>query len=206
MVTQEELMAMLASEADPPVPGTEPEAALWEMTAEGELTKTPALKPIAPVEIVTVEAAEDALAVRLNIEANLLAAQARTKAILANCKALEAVEQRRLGWWEWIFGAAVRKFARTQLKGDCKTAKFAHGQVQYRSTRGTHTIVSMDEAVGWMRARRPVRVRVEESVTVTDVLAVAAELNEQLPGWIKATAPEERANIVSGVGVSGVGK
>jgi hypothetical protein len=202
MVTQEELMVLLSTEVDPPVPGADPDAGLWEMRPDGEVValQTPALQAMMPIEITTLEQAEDALAVRMEIELAQQAAAARTKAMLANCKALEAVEARRMSWWEYLFGAAVRKFGRTILKGTCKTARLAHGQLQYRTSRPTHTIVSMEEAVRWMRDRRPAKVKVEESVNVTDVLEELAIKGEGLPGWVKATVPEEKVNIVSNVG------
>ena len=142
------------------------------------------------------QAADAALEIRARIEARLAALRMRKKALIENIERLEADQRRRLSWWEWQFSHGLVEFARTML-GRGKTAKFFHGSVSFRATRGTNKIIDMDRAVTWMRDVDPERIHVVESVLVSDVLATRRE-GDVLP-WLESTGPGESVTISTGI-------
>ncbi|MEK9735789.1 MAG: hypothetical protein VW239_00535 [Candidatus Nanopelagicales bacterium] len=143
-----------------------------------------------------VQAADAALEIRARLEARLAALRMRKAALIANIESLEADQRRRLAWWDWRFGHGLVEFARSML-GRGKTAKFVHGSVSFRATKGTNRIIDMESAVAWMRDVDPERVRVVESVLVSDVLATRRE-GDVLP-WLESTGPGESVTISTGI-------
>ena len=142
------------------------------------------------------QAADAALEIRACIEARLAALRMRKAALVANIESMEAEQRRRLAWWDWRFGAGLVEFARSLL-GRGKTAKFVHGSVSFRATKGANRIIDMESAVAWMRDVDPERVRVVESVLVSDVLATRRK-GDLLP-WLESTGPGESVTISTGI-------
>jgi hypothetical protein len=155
--------------------------------------------------------ADFVLEIRSRIEAEIVAVDARLKALAAQLHAIRQQAIRKLSWWEWRFAPSLVVFARSILTGKSRTARFAWGSVSFRSTRGANQILDMDAAVQWMRTFAPEKVKVKETVTVTDVLAVRAalarelgETEEHLP-WLKSEAPAENVTISTGIEVEAKG-
>jgi hypothetical protein len=154
------------------------------------------------------EAAEWALEVRGRIEAEIVALDAQEAAIRENFRTLRGEKVRRLAWWEWRFGSQVVDFARRMLAGGKKrTWTCAWGRVSFRRTPGTAKILDgcMPEAVAFVRAWEPGRVRVVETVGVKDVEAVmeairaATEEKPEKPGWLKHSGLTENVTIDTGI-------
>lgn len=145
-----------------------------------------------------VQAADAALEIRSRLEARLASLRLRKAALIANIEGLEAEQRRRLAWWDWRFAAGLIAFARSRL-GKGRSAKFFHGAVTFRATKGTNKITDMDAAVAWMRARDPECVQVVETVMVSDVLAALARNGESRPAWLQSSGPGESITISTGI-------
>jgi hypothetical protein len=154
------------------------------------------------------EKAEWALRLRGEIEGRIVDLDARLEALRANLLALRAEQVRRLAWWDWRFGSQLADFARRMLAGGKKrTWTCAWGRVSFRRTPGNTKILDgcMHEAVAFVRAWEPGRVRVVETVGVKDVEAVmeairaATEEEPEKPGWIKSTGESENVTINTGI-------
>lgn len=152
------------------------------------------------------DAAEWALELRSRLEGDLVGIDARLRALTAMLEALRAEKMRRLAWWDWRFAPDLVAYSRTKLKGTrSKTAKFAWGQVSFRSTQGSHTILSMEEAVDFVRAWAPSKVKVVETVSVKDVLAtvevVAQATGEapERPSFLAHSGESESVTIKTGI-------
>lgn len=161
-------------------------------------------------QVDSVESADWALELRSRIEAEIVAIDARLKAVTERLQAMRSDQVRRLSWWEWRFGPSLAAFARSLLGKKSRTVKFGWGQVAFRTSAGSNEILSQEEAVAWMRVWAPERVRVVESVTIKDVLkvrdAVAAKNDEEpehLP-WLASSGPQESVKISTGIEVEGV--
>jgi hypothetical protein len=154
------------------------------------------------------ETAEWALEVRAQIEQQIVALDARLEALRANLLTLRAEQMRRLSWWDWRFRPQLADFARRALVGGKKrTWTCAWGRVSFRRTPGNTKILDgcMHEAVAFVRAWEPGRVKVVESVGVKDVEAVleairaATEEEPEKPGWLKHSGESESVTIDTGV-------
>jgi hypothetical protein len=154
------------------------------------------------------QTAEWALRLRGEIEGRIVDIDARLEALRANLLALRAEQVRRLAWWDWRFGSQVADFARRALAGGKKrTWTCAWGRVSFRRTPGNTKILDgcMHEAVAFVRAWEPGRVRVVETVGVKDVEAVmeairvATEEEPEKPGWLKHSGESEAVTIDTGI-------
>jgi hypothetical protein len=162
-------------------------------------------------EVDSDERAEWVLSIRSQLEAELVALDVREAALLRQLRTLRAARLRRLAWWDYRFAPSLIAYARSLLAGKERTAQFAWGRVSFRSTRGTTRILDMSEAVRWMRAWKPEKVRVKESVTVKDVLAtrqaVAEEYGEtpEHLGFLASSGPGEVVKVSTGIEVKAEG-
>jgi hypothetical protein len=154
------------------------------------------------------DAAEWALELRAQIEQQIVALDARLEALRTNLLTLRAEQVRRLNWWDWRFGSQLVDFARRMLAGGKKrTWTCPWGRVSFRRTPGTKKILDgcMSEAVAFVRAWEPGRVRVVETVGVKDVEAVmeaiarATEEEPEKPGWLKHSGESENVTIDTGI-------
>ncbi len=158
-------------------------------------------------EVDSAEAAEWALELRSKIEGHLAGIDARRRALVAQLDALRREQERRLNWWDVRFRSSLVEFARSQLTGKARTARFAWGSVAFRKRQGTNEIVDMAAAVEWAKEWAPEAVKVSERVGVKDVLAareLALRLSVEpvaLP-FLVSTGPSETAEIDTGVGAA----
>ncbi len=159
-------------------------------------------------EVRSIDDAEFVLRLRSEIEGEVSMWDIRTKALLEQLRAGRAQAIRKLSWWDWKFGLSLVHYARSILSRKSKTARFAWGSVSFRKTNGTHQILDMDAAVVWMKTFDPSKVKVKESVTVTDILAVRAALAKELGeepehlGWLGSTEPGENVKISTGIDIN----
>lgn len=156
-------------------------------------------------EVNSDDAADWALELRSRLEADLLAVDARLRAVQEMLGAIKRERMRRLSWWEWRFRPSLEAYARTKLTKKVRTAMFTWGKVAFRTTAGSHEILDMERAVAWVRMWAPKRVKVVETVGIKDVMA-AAEIAEkatgekaELPNWLKASGETESVKIETGV-------
>jgi hypothetical protein len=162
-------------------------------------------------EVDSDERAEWVLSIRSQLEAELVALDVREAALLRQLRTLRAARLRRLAWWDYRLAPSLIAYARSLLAGKERTAQFAWGRVSFRSTRGTTRILDMSEAVRWMRAWKPEKVRVKESVTVKDVLAtrqaVAEEYGEtpEHLGFLASSGPGEVVKVSTGIKIEAKG-
>jgi hypothetical protein len=154
------------------------------------------------------ESAEWALEVRAQIEQQIVALDARLEALRANLLALRAEQVRRLNWWDWRFRSQLADFARRMLAGGKRrTWTCAWGRVSFRKSKGRTEILDgcMPEAVAFVRAWEPGRIKVVEMVGVQDVEAVmeairaATEEEPEKPGWFKHSGETENVTIDTGI-------
>ena len=131
---------------------------------------------------------------RQAIEASRDAIKRRKLIVIQNMDKQIRDKDSHLSWWSRNFSAQVYAFARTLLTGKKKSVTVDFGTVAFRETKGTNKIKDMDAAVAWMRVHRPDLIKVTESVTVTDVLAVKTKL---LDGMSNATASEVRRRRIA---------
>lgn len=155
-------------------------------------------------EVNSADAADWVLRIRSEIEADILAVDARLRAVTEQLKAIRREHERKLAWWEWRFRPGLVAFARSLLEGKKeRSARFTWGSVSFRRTQGSRQIVDMEAAVAWMRTACPGRVKVVESVTVTDVVKAAGERGngDLLPEfrWLSSTGPGESVKIATGL-------
>lgn len=147
----------------------------------------------------SVEKAEWVLEQRSAREAAIAAIDARLKAVTEQLLAQRKAVVRRLAYEDYLYSPSLIQFARSQLSGKSRTVQFGWGKVSFRSSTGTNTIVSMDEAVAWMRRFDPSKVKVRESVNVTDVLKLK-DPGMRL-GWLKSSGPKETVVVSTGIDV-----
>ena len=153
------------------------------------------------------DAAEWVLELRSKLEGDVIAIDARLKALGEMLRTLRAEKMRRLSWWDYRFSSRLTGYARTKLKGKGRTAVFAWGKVAFRASKGTNTIINMERAVAWMRTWAPERVKVVESVSVKDALA-SLELAKDATGeapevadWLVSSGPQESVTVTTGIDI-----
>lgn len=155
-------------------------------------------------EVNSADAADWVLGMRSAIEADIVATDLRLRAVTEQLKAIRREHERKLAWWEWRFRPSLVAFARSVLAGRKeRTARFTWGSVSFRRTQGSRQILDMEAAVAWMKTASPGRVKVVESVTVTDVVKAAGDPGDgdALSGfrWLSCTGPGESVKITTGV-------
>jgi len=158
----------------------------------------------------SVEAANYVLGLRSEIEGELAGLAARKAGLVRQLDALIAAGRRRLSYWDYRFAGELEVFARGLLEGGrSRTAQFTWGRVSFRRTPGRSTIVSMEEAVEFVRAWAPDQVEVRESVTLKAIDA-ARTVAEHDTGeivstpFVTVTGPGETVVISTGVDVEAV--
>lgn len=149
------------------------------------------------------EGADRALELRAIIEADILALDARLKALSANLHALRRERERRLSWWEWKFHGPLIAFARTRINKRVRSARFVHGVVSFRKTQPTTTIIDDAAALEFVDTWAPEAVTIKRSVTKKAVeLAIERARptlgDEPLP-WVVTAPAGESINIKTGI-------
>jgi hypothetical protein len=168
-------------------------------------------KPISEVwSVDSDEAAEWVLEQRAMIESRILAINARKKAMMENLDALASKEMRRLSWLEWRFAPSLIAYARKKLRGKERTAIFQAGRVSFRKTGGNNEIIDMKAAVEWMKEFMPEKIKVKETVNITDLL----EAKRQSDKWdeeegithptpfLVSSEPSENVTITTGIEIN----
>lgn len=179
-------------------------AELGEALPEGRL---PDGSPAGTIFVVSDrDTADWALARRAEVEARLLALEARKRALVDNLDRQIRAERRRLAWWDFRFWPGVVGVARSLLKGRSRTAAFDHGKVSFRACPARYEINDADEALAWARVYAPRAIKVKEWVTATDVVAARAELEaeagERVPlAFLVEHEARESVSIKTGVEV-----
>lgn len=156
------------------------------------------------------EAVDRALGLLAATEAEIVAIDARLKAITCNLRALRAEKERRLNWWDWRFHSQVVAFARSSLTGKSKTARFAHGTVSFRATKGTTTVIDDAAALEFVDTWSPESVTVKRYVSLAAVRAAIEAArstigDEPLP-FLVVGEPGENVSIKTGVATEGGSK
>ncbi len=162
-------------------------------------------------EIDSQDAADWALMVRTNIEADVIALQERRRALIANIDALIAERRRRLSWWAWRFEPSLIAFARPLLKGKSRTVNFVWGKVAFRKTKGTTAIIDNATAIEYVETFAPKLVKVVKSVNVTSVLEAAKVAEDatgepqdaQLSAFLARSGESESVTVSTGLEVPG---
>jgi hypothetical protein len=180
-----------------------------EIVSKENLTKWGTEIPAIPFSVHDDSSAEWALQKLAKYDAEHASLEARLDALSRNLKSMIADVEARREWWHTRFAGELESYAAARLadltaagKKPGKTVKFAHGRVSFRTSKGTNTISKerMPDAVAWMEAVDPTKVKVEKKVNVTDVLAtLKAEGVKKNPPWIESTGPKERCDITTGV-------
>jgi hypothetical protein len=155
----------------------------------------------------TVETAEWVLKLRSEIDAEIAAIDLRREALVKHLGDLRSRALRRLSFWDYRFAPSLIAFARSQLSGNSRTARFSWGSVGFRRAPGTHQILDMDAAVEWMWTYAPHKVKFKRSVNVKDVLEVRAALAKEydedpqhLP-WLSKSDEGVNVRISTGIDV-----
>lgn len=159
----------------------------------------------------SVEAADWALKLQSEIQADILAIDARIQAVTANLQALRRAKVRRLSYWDFRFASQLVTFARTQLRGRSKTAQFTWGRVSYRTMRGTTSVIDDAAALDYVRTWAPDQIRRTEPRETVNVAAIAeahrravAATGEDDPlPFIVTSHPHEEATIQTGIPTPG---
>jgi hypothetical protein len=82
----------------------------------------------------------------LKYETELKAEQLAMQSVVDRCKQLVKDKERKVHWLQAKYGAQIADFAKKQLVGKAKTWKCPWGQVAFRSTQPTFTIVDEQKA------------------------------------------------------------
>jgi hypothetical protein len=160
---------------------------------------------VAPLTIESRDDAEYALEKLSRIEGRLLGLKARRDALMKNLDAQIRHEQRKLSWWDWRFGSAVKGFARTLLSGKDRTVRFNFGSVSFRKVNGTPEIIDESGAVEWCKKWNPAVVKVKESVTATNAAKTLEQVRRDLEDpsysvpFLVFSQDSESVNISTGV-------
>lgn len=159
-------------------------------------------------EVDSEEAANWTLMVRTQIESDLLALEARRKAVNAQIDALIAERRRRLSWWEYRFQPSLVEFARTLLKGKGRTAQFIWGKVAFRKTKGSTAILDPDTALEYVETFAPSLVSRKAWVTVAAInqaalIAEDATGEPQVLSFVARSGESESVTVSTGLEVPG---
>lgn len=129
-------------------------------------------------------------------DADVLAIDARLKALSENLQSQKRDIERRKASLEYKYRNPIEAIARRELEGKKeRTLKLDHGQVSFRKTQGTCKIIAMDIAVEWAEKHKPDSVVIEKSVLASTIKDDAPE--DAL--WLERTPSEDRMSIKTGV-------
>lgn len=146
-----------------------------------------------------------------SLEGDVAGLQARRDALVAEMDAIIANKAKRIAFWIFRFEMDVKRYARSQLKGKEKTARFPWGHVSFRTTPGSNKIVSEEEAMAYVETFAPelVKTKTERWVGIKEVLAAAVIAEKALGepqtdlGFMKHTGPDENVTISTGIQIEG---
>jgi phage host-nuclease inhibitor protein Gam len=121
--------------------------------------------------------AEEVLEIRQKIESKIDGIQKRKAIVIANFDKQIKQQQTRLNWWDFRFKDQLIELTK-QLLGGGKKKNYTYdfGTVSSRTSNGTNTITDMNLAVEYMKRIDKTKVKVVESVTVTDLIKTREEL------------------------------
>mgnify|MGYP006198647437 CR=1 FL=1 len=83
----------------------------------------------------------------LKYETELKAEQLSTQSIIDRCKQMVKDKERKVQWLQARYGAQIADFAKKQLVGKAKTWKCPWGQVAFRTSQPTFSILDDEKAV-----------------------------------------------------------
>ena len=82
----------------------------------------------------------------LQYETELKAQQLYVQSVTERCKAMVKEKERKVQWLQARYGAQIADFAKSQLTGKAKTWKCPWGQVSFRTSTPTFSIVDEEKA------------------------------------------------------------
>jgi hypothetical protein len=82
----------------------------------------------------------------LKYETELKAEQLATQSIIERCKTMVKDKERKVQWLQARYGAQIANFAKCQLTGKAKTWKCPWGQVSFRTSTPTLSIIDEEKA------------------------------------------------------------
>ena len=82
----------------------------------------------------------------LKYESELKAEQLATQSIIERCKTMVKDKERKVNWLQARYGAQIANFAKSQLTGKAKTWKCPWGQVSFRTSTPTLSIIDEEKA------------------------------------------------------------
>jgi len=82
----------------------------------------------------------------LQYETELKAQQLAMQSVVERCKSMVKDKERKVQWLQARYGAQVADFAKKQLTGKAKTWKCPWGQVSFRTSTPTLTIIDEEKA------------------------------------------------------------
>lgn len=134
-------------------------------------------------------------------ESKIDASERRLKVLKSNLEKQIKREKGRLEFLHMRFDADLIEFAKKDLEGrKGKTCQLDQGKIAFRTTNGTNKIRDMDRAVAWARKNgHENAVKVEESITVTAVMAIVGEgeIPPDVAVFLESTEPRESVTITA---------
>ena len=82
----------------------------------------------------------------LKYETELKAEQLATQSVIERCKTMVKDKERKVQWLQARYGAQIANFAKSQLTGKAKTWKCPWGQVAFRNTQPSFSVLDEEKA------------------------------------------------------------
>ena len=82
----------------------------------------------------------------LKYETELKAEQLATQSVIERCKTMVKDKERKVQWLQARYGAQIANFAKSQLIGKAKTWKCPWGQVAFRNTQPSFSVLDEEKA------------------------------------------------------------
>lgn len=143
--------------------------------------------------ITSEDEAEDLLARRADLEAQVRAERAKFEAIEKRHERRLLNLERRIDWWERNHLPALGHFARRNFKGKSRTLTLLNGRVSIRATPGRYRIVDPTAALEYVREHAPHLVRTREMpARIEDVEKASALTGETIDGVLEYVQPSEK--------------
>ena len=123
-------------------------------------------------------------------EADMAAAILRTRAVLENCRRMEAAQRNIVNWLRTVYEGQLTEWAKPKLTGKTKSVKTPFGTVGFRASGGGLKVLDATAAERWASEFDPDAVKVERTFLITKA---AAETKEYITRVLSGeTTPDEQ--------------
>jgi len=131
----------------------------------------------------------------LKYETELKAEQLAMQSVVDRCKQLVKDKERKVQWFQNRYGAQIAAYAKTQLTGKAKTWKCPWGQVAFRTSQATFSIID-DEKAALVIPLGLDAIKTEYKIYKSKIpREVQLTLVEQYPDIFSVTEPTENFSV-----------